>query len=180
MSRRRRGLLPPIGVAVLAIGVAAALFRLPWLETEIQAMFDPEIFTGAAQAVDGDTLDVEGRRVRLAGIDAPEMAQTCPGADGQPRRCGREARAALAAFIGADVVTCRPVGRDRYDRTLATCAARGRDLSAWMVSSGWAVAYAGPDGAPFRAAESAARASGAGLWANGFERPELWRRHREP
>ena len=32
---------------------------------------------GAARVVDGDTLEVKGEKLRLQGIDAPEMAQTC-------------------------------------------------------------------------------------------------------
>jgi endonuclease YncB( thermonuclease family) len=178
--RRAAGWLLPVGAAALVLAVATALLRLPWLENAIEAMFDTGSFAGAAAAIDGDTLDVGGRRVRLAGIDAPELAQSCADSAGQPRPCGRQVRAALAEFIGADVVTCRPVGRDRFDRVLAACAVRGRDLSAWLVSGGLAVAYAGPGGDPFRAAEAAARAAGAGLWAGGFDRPVTWRRRRDP
>jgi endonuclease YncB( thermonuclease family) len=48
---------------------------------------------GRARVVDGDTLEVGGRKVRLFGIDAPELDQTCD-AEGQLWACGAEARAA--------------------------------------------------------------------------------------
>lgn len=178
--KRLAGLLLPVGAAALVLAVATALLRLPWLETAIEAMFDTGSFAGAGAAIDGDTLDVGGRRVRLAGVDAPELGQSCADAAGQTRPCGRQVRAALAEFIGLDIVTCRPSGSDRFGRVLAACSVRGRDLSAWLVSSGLAVAYAGPGGDPFRMAEAAARAAGAGLWAGGFDRPETWRRRRDP
>ena len=51
--------------------------------------------TGAVQVTDGDTLRIGDSRIRLHGIDAPERAQSCDGADGQSYRCGEEATAAL-------------------------------------------------------------------------------------
>lgn len=173
---RLTGSLLPIGALALVAVVAAALLRLPWLDDAIDALFDAAVFAGAARVIDGDTLDIDGRRVRLSGVDAPELAQTCIGADGEERSCGREVRAALAAFIGADVVACRDLGRDRYQRILAVCAARGQDLAAWLVTNGLAAAYAGNSGNALRGIEEAARSAGRGLWAGEFQRPELWRR----
>ncbi len=55
----------------------------------------PSIVTGRATVVDGDTLDIQGKRIRLHGIDAPESRQTCQ-TETQTYRCGRDATTALA------------------------------------------------------------------------------------
>lgn len=72
---------------------------------------------GQASVIDGDTIEIHGKRVRLFGIDAPETAQTCQDDAGKPYRCGQAAANALAEFIGSKTVRCeprdvRPDGRD--------------------------------------------------------------------
>jgi endonuclease YncB( thermonuclease family) len=96
---------------------------------------------GRASVIDGDTLEIRGMRVRLVGIDAPESDQTCLDAAEQSWRCGQRAALALADRIGAATVTCEGDERDRYERLLAVCQARGEDLGAWLVSEGLALAY---------------------------------------
>jgi len=94
------------------------------------------------RVIDGDTLDCAGRRIRLAGIDAPEMPGHCrPG-----RRCvagdPEAARAVLQRFAAAGL-SCTPSGRDTYGRTIARCAAGGRDASCALIASGHAEARYG-------------------------------------
>jgi endonuclease YncB( thermonuclease family) len=181
--RRLRGAGLPLVALALVLGVAAALLGSEHVEEAIDRLLATTgsartSFAGAARVVDGDTLEVDGRRVRLAGVDAPELGQTCTGGDGRILACGQQVRAALTAFIGHSVVSCRETGNDRFDRILARCHARGHDLAEWLVASGLASAYAGRSGGPLRAAEAAARAAGTGLWAGEFERPDAWRRRR--
>ena len=126
---------------------------------------------GQAYATDGDTIRIGDARLRLKGIDAPEMRQTCS-RSGQSYSCGEAARDALVNLIGNQPVQCRASGRDRYQRVLAFCTAGGRDLNARMVEEGWAVTY----GRDYEAEEARARRLSAGLWAGEFERPQDWRR----
>ena len=126
---------------------------------------------GPARIVDGDTIEVAGRRVRLEGIDAPEMAQTCQGGVGDPARdwdAGRAARRQLQKLIADSAVSCRDQGRDRYGRTLATCFVDGRDINAAMVSTGYAWAFVKYSSA-YVGEEAAARRARLGVWQGGCQ-----------
>ena len=91
------------------------------------------------QAVDGDTIRCNGKRVRLLNIDAPEM----PGHCRKGRKCTRgnphASTANIVRLIGSGPVSCSPDGMDRYGRTLALCSARGVDFSCAQVAGGFAV-----------------------------------------
>ncbi|MCB5176236.1 MULTISPECIES: thermonuclease family protein [Microvirga] len=152
---------------VLALGLAAgAWFLLEPSDRTIE---------GRAHAVDGDTIRIGDRSLRLEGIDAPEMRQTCT-LDGEVYLCGETSRNALIRMILNRDVQCRSSGRDRYRRLLVSCTVDGRDLNARMVEEGWAVSY----GREYQAEEAAARSRSAGLWAGRFERPQDWRRQNAP
>lgn len=61
--------------------------------------------TGTADVVDGDTLRINDTRVRLVGMDAPEMGQLCR-FGGTPSDCGERAKKALSALIDGIEVVC--------------------------------------------------------------------------
>jgi endonuclease YncB( thermonuclease family) len=128
---------------------------------------------GRAQVTDGDTIRIGDARIRLKGIDAPEMEQTCSRA-GRSYRCGEVARRALIDLVSGENVQCRAAGRDRYQRVLARCTVKGSDIGAHMVEEGWAVSY----GRDYDLQEMRAQGRSAGLWAGEFERPQEWRRSR--
>ena len=88
---------------------------------------------GQASIIDGDTLEIHGTRIRLWGIDAPEHDQFCRGDDSLPYHCGAKAANELDAFIARRPVSCEPVGRDVYGRTVARCSVASVDLSEWLV-----------------------------------------------
>jgi endonuclease YncB( thermonuclease family) len=89
---------------------------------------------GIASVVDGDTIDIHGERIRLAGIDAPETSQLCEDASGRPYRRGQRAALALADRISRKTVRCEGKTRDRHGRLVAVCYLGEEDLDAWMVS----------------------------------------------
>jgi endonuclease YncB( thermonuclease family) len=161
---------------VLALGALAALGVLAAVFAGDSDAKDPVVrFAGAARVVDGDSLEMAGRRVRLYGIDAPEAVQICKDAAGADWRCGEAARDALADLLDGRIARCESRGADRYGRTLATCGVVGTpDLGAWLVNAGWAVAYDGRQRV-YLAEEGLARAARRGLWGGAFERPAEWR-----
>lgn len=129
---------------------------------------------GRAQVTDGDTIRIGDARIRLKGIDAPEMEQRCSRA-GRSYACGETARRALIDLLSGENVRCRPAGRDRYRRILARCTVNGNDIGTLMVESGWAVSY----GRDYDAEEARAQERRAGLWEGAFERPQDWRRNEQ-
>lgn len=134
------------------------------------------LLTGYASAsdltvTDGDGLRICDEHIRLWGIDAPELAQTCK-RDGN----GEAARAALENLLHSGDPACEPVEGDRYGRTVARCAVNGRDLGAEMVRRGWAVDYKRYSGGAYADEERDAREAARGLWAGEFEIPALWRK----
>jgi endonuclease YncB( thermonuclease family) len=131
-------------------------------------------FADTARVIDGDTLEWKGERVRLLGIDAPEMKQTCE-RDGVTWLCGKEARKALAEWLGDGDVDCEGDERDKYGRLLAHCSVDGEDIGEWMVSRGLAVAYY-RFSYEYQRAEYQAKSAKAGMWAGEFQNPWDWRK----
>lgn len=125
--------------------------------------------SGPVRVVDGDSLALGKRRLRLKGIDAPELKQRCR-KDGHEYGCGIEAASFLRGLVGRHPVDCKGEGIDRYRRDLVRCRAGGVDLNATMVRSGHAIAFG-----DYELAEIEARSARAGLWAGDFQRPKQWR-----
>jgi endonuclease YncB( thermonuclease family) len=126
---------------------------------------------GYARVIDGDTIDISGKRIRLYGIDAPEAAQTCVIA-GQTYRCGETATRALIDLVRDRTVQCEPTGLDRYQRTIARCKVQGNntDINAWLVRKGLAVAYRRYS-YEYITDELGARIAQRGVWAGTFQMP---------
>lgn len=129
-----------------------------------------ELFAGTARAADGDTLTVDGRRIRLSGMDAPELTQVCRRGE-TDWYCGASARSHLAEMLRHGGIACSLIGTDKYDRTLARCRIGEEDVGERMVRDGLAVSYG-----DYEAAESLARHERKGLWSSVFDRPQDWRR----
>ena len=96
--------------------------------------------TGRARVIDGDTIELSGRHVRLEGIDAPESPRPASAWFGT-WPCGTAATEALSRLISMKTVTCNRRGLDKYGRTLAVCFVDGRDINAQMVRQGYAWAF---------------------------------------
>ena len=129
------------------------------------------------RVIDGDTLDVGGVRVRLHGVDAPEIGQICTASDGDQWDCGTwVSREFRARYQGLEA-SCDPVDRDRYGRVVAVCRVSGVDLGQVLVRGGMAVAFRRYSTA-YVEDEALARRQRVGLHAGTFQRPETHRQAR--
>ena len=82
------------------------------------------VLNGYARVTDGDTLVIDERRVRLFGIDAPELKHPY----------GAEAKAAMEGLCQGQMIQAQALSVDRYDRLVARCVLPdGRDLAAELV-----------------------------------------------
>lgn len=129
---------------------------------------------GTARVIDGDTVIVAGRCVRLHGIDAPELDQTFRWR-GRELACGTMAMAALEALTAGVRLRCEIVDQDRHGRLVAKCfSSNGVDVGRRLVSAGWALAYRHYS-MDYVDAEHAARKARRGMWRGTFVKPWRWR-----
>ena len=125
--------------------------------------------------VDGDTIVLNGEKIRFSGIDAPELKQTCIQND-QEVECGVSAQMLLVKKIGNNIPKCISEGKDRYKRTLAECFINGKSLSKFLVKSGYAFAYRKYSN-KFIKDEEFAKTNKKGMWRMIFQYPWIFRRN---
>ncbi len=181
-------------------GISRWLSALPVLFLMLTwGSVEARTITGKPHIVDGDTIKISGKTIRLQGIDAPEMKQQCIDAEGKSYSCGLVSTNALRTKIGGNSTTCRGDTRDRYGRLIGICYL-GRfgltsirsgchvqqkflgvcyltelDLNGWMVKNGYALAYRRYSEMYVDAELTAGRA-GRGVWVGEFIWPWKWRK----
>ena len=121
------------------------------------------------KVVDGDTIVLNGEKIRFSGIDTPELEQTCI-QGGEEVGCGMTAKMLLVKKIGNKTPECISEGKDGYKRTLAECFVNGESLSKFLVRSGYAFAYR-KYSTKFIKDEEFAKTSKLGMWSMMFQYP---------
>lgn len=109
--------------------VAALAMTVPAVATV------PAVLSGEPRIIDGDTLDLNGIRVRIHGIDAPERGQTCDGPAGS-RDCGHLATQAARDLVAGRQVDCHDLGERTHNRVVARCLVDGQDFAEQMLRLG--------------------------------------------
>jgi endonuclease YncB( thermonuclease family) len=139
-----------------------------------------ETIVGRAAVIDGDTIEIQGERIRLNGVDAPETAQLCRNAQQRPYGCGAVAARVLDKFLAASRPTrCEFVERDRYGRFVGDCyRADGARVAAILVRNGWALDWRRYSKGEYADEQEIAQREHLGLWAGDFMPPWEWRAER--
>jgi len=150
---------------ILVISVSALVFFLTYTDVKSQNL----------KITDGDTIKINGEKIRFSGIDTPELKQTCL-KEGVKNFCGKEAKQILIDKIANNKVTCVREGKDRYKRTLAECFVNDESLSSYLVRSGYAFAYR-KYSKKFIPDEDYARINKLGMWSMEFDYPWDFRRN---
>jgi endonuclease YncB( thermonuclease family) len=169
----RRG--PAAGVCALialasgALPAAAAGVGEPSLVALVSLPLD---LVGAANVIDGDTIELNGTRVELYGIDAPEIAQTCT-IMVFSWESGVEASKMLRALVAGRAVSCLGRARAADSSITAVCRTAGVDLNETMVRIGMALASRGQS-SDYVGDETVARAEEMGVWLSRFDPPWEW------
>jgi len=128
------------------------------------------------RVVDGDTIHLNGEKIRFTGIDTPELKQTCIKEEFIDP-CGVTAKEILIKKIGDNRVECISEGKDRYKRTLAECFVNDESLSSYLVRNGYAFAYR-KYSKKFIPDEDYAKANKIGMWSMNFDYPWDYRKKR--
>ena len=121
------------------------------------------------RVVDGDTIILNGEKIRFLGIDTPELKQTCL-KDTEEVGCGMFAKMLLVKKIGNNIPICIGKEKDFYKRTLAECFVNGESLSKFLVRSGYAFAYR-KYSTKFVKDEVFAKKNKLGMWSMTFQYP---------
>ncbi len=132
------------------------------------------LFSGSSLAnnlkvIDGDTIVLNGEKIRFSGIDTPELKQTCL-KDNEKVGCGMLAKMLLVKKIGNNTPICIGKEKDFYKRTLAECFVNGESLSKFLVRSGYAFAYR-KYSTKFVDDENFAKTKKLGMWSMTFQYP---------
>ena len=149
---------------ILVISVSSLIFFLIFNQARSQEL----------RVVDGDTIHLNGEKIRFTGIDTPELKQTCI-KEGVINLCGVIAKEILIEKISDNKVECISEGKDQYKRTLAECFVNGESLSSYLVRRGYAFAYR-KYSKKFITDEDYAKVNQIGMWSMEFDYPWDYRK----
>ena len=151
--------------AILVISTSILVFFFTYTDIKSQDI----------KITDGDTIKVNGEKIRFSGIDTPELKQTCI-KQGVKKPCGITAKEILMNKIADNKIVCIREGVDQYKRTLAECFVNNESLSSYLVRSGYAFAYRRYS-KKFIEDEDYAKTNKFGMWSMKFEYPWDYRKN---
>ena len=150
---------------ILVISISILVFFFTYTEVKSQNV----------KITDGDTIKINGEKIRFSGIDTPELKQTCT-KKGVKKLCGITAKKILKNKIADNKIVCIREGKDQYKRTLAECFVNDESLSSYLVRSGYAFAYR-KYSKKFISDEDYARINKLGMWSMKFDYPWDFRKN---
>ena len=166
--------------AIILIIICSIFFIFTYNDVKSEEIKE---ISGNAQIIDGDTIEINSKKIRLYGIDAPEFKQTCKKTSltiffftfTKDYPCGKISTENLKKKINNKVITCKILDIDRYKRLIGECYKRNLNLNSWLVSNGHAVAYR-KYSKKYVSYEINAKNEKLGIWQGKFEMPWDFRR----
>jgi len=156
--------------AILVISISSLIFFLSYIDVKSQDL----------KISDGDTIKVNGEKIRFGGIDAPESffkgkKQICK-LEEKNIFCGEISKNKLIEKIGNNSVDCiLEKNKDKYKRSIGECFINGESLSVYMVRNGYALDWPRYSKGKFSKDQEFAKKNNLGIWAMKFEYPWVWR-----
>ena len=165
----------------LVISILLIFFFLTYNDVKSEEV---KIISGIAKVTDGDTIQIEGKKIRFFGIDAPEKKQQCRKpwltisiiSLNKDYPCGQISTDKLKQKINNKLLICKWSNKDRYKRYIAECFKDKTNINAWMVRNGYAVAYR-KYSKKFVSQEIFAEKEKLGLWSGTFMMPWDYRKN---
>ncbi len=165
----------------LFISILLIFFFLTYNDVKSEEI---KIISGIAKVTDGDTIRIEGKKIRFFGIDAPEKKQQCKKpwltisfiSLSKDYPCGQISTDKLKKKINDKLLICKWTNKDRYKRYIAECFKDKTNINAWMVRNGYAVAYR-KYSKKFVSHEIFAKKEKLGLWSGTFMMPWDYRKN---
>ena len=130
-------------------------------------------FTSAVSVKKADTFNAQGYIVKLYGVAAPDLDQTCANKNGASYNCGQQAALWLQSWITNNPVTCKVMSQNKDGNMVAACTLGQYDIGAALVNAGWAVADPRETDI-YLPYEQNAQSKGNGLWQGKFYKPWDW------
>ena len=164
----------------LVISICLIFLSLTNIDVEAQEV---KLISGVAKVIDGDTIRIKNKKIRLFGIDAPEKKQKCRKpwltisflTFNKDYLCGEISTLKLKNKINDKFITCKSINLDKYKRFIAECFKNKTNINKWMVRNGYAVAYK-KYSKKYLASENFAKDDKLGLWIGSFQMPWEWRK----
>ena len=165
--------------ALILIIICSIFFILTYNDVRSEEINE---ISGNAEIIDGDTIKINSKKIRLYGIDAPEFKQMCKKpyltiiffTFSKDYPCGKNSTDKLQKKINNKVITCKILDVDRYKRFIGECYKRNLNLNSWLVSNGYAVAYR-KYSKKYVSYENYAKNRKIGIWQGKFEMPWVYR-----
>ena len=165
---------------IILIIISIIFFILTYIDVRSENI---NKISGFVKVVDGDTIKINSKKIRLYGIDAPEKKQKCKKtyltisfmSFTKDYMCGEVSTQKLIKKINKQKLNCNILDIDRYKRLIGECFKRNINLNSWMVSNGYAVAYR-KYSKKYVSNEISAKNNKLGLWQGKFEMPWDFRR----
>ena len=165
---------------IILIIISIIFFILTYIDVRSENI---NKITGFAKVIDGDTIKINSKKIRLYGIDAPEKKQKCKKtyltisfmSFTKDYMCGEVSTEKLIKKINKQKLNCNILDVDRYKRLIGECFKRNINLNSWMVSNGYAVAYR-KYSKKYVSDEINAKNKKLGIWQGKFEMPWDYRR----